>query len=320
MTTSHATTGGIRNRRPLRNATRSRLYAFALLAPAIIVVLLVIVYPLFMAGQLSLHDVRIFRADRGLTGDVSFDNFRDMFDNPAFWRSLRITLYYVAFGVVGSFGIGLFTAVLLNQPFKGRALARVLMVLPWPIPGVVAATIFIWMFNSSFGVINYLLLRTGIVDQPVQWFTQAVPALIAVVAATIWKGYPFFTISLLAGMQSVPKELYEAARVDGASAWARFRHITLPMISPVIFYNLVLAVIGLMRYFEVPFILSNGTGRPGDSTMFFNIHFYKTSFVFFDMGYGSALAWLLFVITMVFTGLLFYSARYWVFYAAGEVR
>ncbi len=299
MTTSHATTGGIRNRRPLRNATRSRLYAFALLAPAIIVVLLVIVYPLFMAGQLSLHDVRIFRADRGLTGDVSFDNFRDMFDNPAFWRSLRITLYYVAFGVVGSFGIGLFTAVLLNQPFKGRALARVLMVLPWPIPGVVAATIFIWMFNSSFGVINYLLLRTGIVDQPVQWFTQAVPALIAVVAATIWKGYPFFTISLLAGMQSVPKELYEAARVDGASAVQQFRWITIPALRPVIGISLVIATLWQFRVFDIIFVMTGG--GPSGATETLAIQIYREAFQYFEMSYAAAVGMVTLALSVIST-------------------
>src|SRR5690606_101955 len=139
----------------------------------------------------------------------------------------------------------------------------------------------------------------------------------ALVIIGLWGLGNAFLITL-ASMQVVPTAYYEAAVVDGAGPFARFRHITLPMISPVVIYNLVLSIIGLMRYFEVPFILSNGTGRPGSSTMFFNIHFYKTSFVFFDMGYGSALAWLLFGVTMVLTGLLFYSARYWVFYAGGE--
>src|SRR5690606_39178752 len=122
----------------------------------------------------------------------------------------------------------------------------------------------------------------------------------------------------LASMQAVPTVYYEAARVDGASGLRRFWHITIPMISPVIFFNTVLAVIGLLRYFEIPFILSNGTGAPGNSTMFFNVHFYKQAFVFFDMGYASAMAWLMFVITLVFTVVLFWSAKYWVHYASGD--
>ena len=299
MITSQAPAGGIRRRRPLRNATRSRLYAFALLAPAIIVVLLVIVYPLLMAGQLSLHDVRIFRADRGLTGEMDLHNFRDMFANPSFWRSLRITLYYVVAGVIGSFGIGMFTAVLLNRPFRGRALARVLMVLPWPIPGVVAATIFVWMFNSSFGVINYLLLTTGIVDKPVQWFTQAVPALFAVVAATIWKGYPFFTISLLAGMQSVPKELYEAARVDGASAVQQFRFITIPALGPVIGISLVIATLWQFRVFDIIFVMTGG--GPSGATETLAIQIYREAFQYFEMSYAAAVGMVTLALSVIST-------------------
>jgi multiple sugar transport system permease protein len=112
--------------------------------------------------------------------------------------------------------------------------------------------------------------------------------------------------------------LYESAKIDGAGVWKRFRAITLPMISPVIFYNLILTVVGLFRYFEIPYILSQGTGRPGDSTMFFNIHLYKTAFVFKDMGYGSALAWLLFALALAATLLIFASARYWVYYSNEE--
>ncbi len=303
MTTSQATTsgaGGLRpGRRPLRNATRSRLYAFTLLAPAIVVVLLVIIYPLIMAAQMSLYEVRIFRVDRGLTGNVGLHNYRDMFDNPAFWQSLRITLYYVIFGVIGSFGIGLFTAVLLNQPFRGRALARVLMVLPWPIPGVVAATIFVWMFNSSFGVLNYLLLKTGVVAQPVQWFTQSVPALIAVTAATIWKGYPFFTISLLAGMQSVPKELYEAARVDGASAVQQFRWITIPALAPVIGISLVIATLWQFRVFDIIFVMTGGGPSGGTETL--AIQIYREAFQYFEMSYAAAVGMITLALSIVST-------------------
>lgn len=286
MTTNPATRSEARPRRRLTSAARSRLYAFALLAPAIVVVLLVIVYPLFMAAQMSLYDIQIFRADRGFAGEPGFFNYAYMFENPAFWRSLRVTLYYVAFGVAGSFGIGLFTAVLLNQPFPGRALARVLVVLPWPIPGVVAATIFMWMFNSSFGVINYLLLRLQFVQEPVQWFTQATPALVAVTAATIWKGYPFFTISLLAGMQSIPAELYEAARVDGASAGEQFRFITMPALRPVIGIALVISTLWQFRVFDIIFVMTGG--GPSGATETLAIQIYREAFQYFQMSYAAA--------------------------------
>jgi multiple sugar transport system permease protein len=283
----------------LSRSARSRLYAFALLAPAIVVVLFVIVYPLLMAGRMSLHDIGVFRVDRGFTGTPSLENYRDMFSQAAFWRSLRITLYYVGFGVLGSFGVGLFTAVLLNRPFPGRTIARVLTILPWPIPGVVAATTFMWIYNASFGVANYILLWTGIVQQPVSWFTQSVPALIAVISATIWKGYPFFTISLLAGMQSIPKELYEAARVDGANALEQFRFITIPALRPVIGISLVISTLWQFRVFDIIFVMTGGGPSRGTETL--AIQIYREAFQYFEMSYAAAVGMVTLALSVVAT-------------------
>jgi multiple sugar transport system permease protein len=230
---------------------------------------------------------------------MSLQNYRDMFANPAFWRSLRVTLYYVGFGVLGSFGIGLFTAVLLNRPFRGRMLARVLAILPWPVPGVVAATTFVWIFNSSFGVANYFLLRLNIVQEPVQWFTQSVPALIAVIAATIWKGYPFFTVSLLAGMQSIPKELYEAARVDGANAVEQFRFITIPALRPVIAISLVISTLWQFRVFDIIYVMTGG--GPSRATETLAIQIYREAFQYFQMSYAAAVGMVTLALSVVAT-------------------
>jgi ABC-type sugar transport system permease subunit len=171
------------------------------------------------------------------------------------------------------------------------------------------------VLNSETGWFNRLLGEFGIAGPnwlfSVEWIYPA----LAIIG--LW-GVGNAMLITLSSMQGVPTELYEAARVDGASGWQRFRKITVPMISPVIFYNLVLSVIGLFRYFEVPFILKEGSGDPGNSTLFFNIHLYKTAFTFKDMAYGSTLAWLLFVIAFSVTLLLFWSARYWVYYPAGD--
>jgi multiple sugar transport system permease protein len=125
-------------------------------------------------------------------------------------------------------------------------------------------------------------------------------------------------LTMLATMQGVPTELYEAAEVDGAGAWSKFYKITVPMISPVIFYNLVLSVIGLMQYFVVPYIVTRGTGQPNNAAYFFNMHLYKTAFTFFDMGYGATQAWLIFLVALVLTIILFSTSRRWVYYAGGE--
>lgn len=292
MTTSIA-------RRRFTSAARSRLYAFALLAPAIIVVLLVIVYPLVIAAQMSFYDVQIFRRDRGFTGTPGWFNYRDMIENANFWRSLRVTLGYVFWGTVGSFGIGLFTAVLLNQPFRGRFMARILVMMPWPIPGVVAATIFMWMFNSSFGVVNYLLLQVGLIEAPVPWFTSTGPAFFAVTAATIWKGYPFFTVTLLAGMQSIPKELFEAARVDGANAVQQFRHITIAALRPVIGISLVISTLWLFRVFDIIFVMTGG--GPSGATETLAIGIYREAFQYFQMSYAAAVGMVTLLLSVLAT-------------------
>lgn len=286
-------------RRRFASAARSRLYALALLTPAIVVVLLVIVYPLVIAGQMSFFDVQVFRRDRGFTGTPGWFNYRDMFENTAFWRSLQVTLGYVFWGTVGSFGIGLFTAVLLNQPFRGRFLARVLVMMPWPIPGVVAATIFMWMFNSSFGVINYLLLQVGLIDAAVPWFTRSGPAFFAVTAATIWKGYPFFTVTLLAGMQSIPKELFEAARVDGANAVQQFRHITIAALRPVIGISLVISTLWLFRVFDIIFVMTGG--GPSGATETLAIQIYREAFQYFQMSYAAAVGMVTLLLSVIAT-------------------
>jgi len=285
--------------RRLKSAVRSRLYAFALLAPAVATVLLVITYPLLMAGQMSLHDVRVFRITQGFTGEPSLRNYEDMVANPAFWRSLRVTLLYVGLGTIGSFLVGLCTALLLNQPFRGRFLARILVVLPWPIPGVVAATTFMWMFNSSFGVINYLLLQLGVVTRPVSWFTESTPALLAVVAATVWKGYPFFTITLLAGMQSIPRELYEAARVDGASAPKQFWYITVPALRSVMGIAMVISTLWLFRVFDIIYVMTGG--GPSRSTETLAIQIYREAFQYFEMGYASAVGMVTLALSIIAT-------------------
>jgi len=248
---------------------------------------------------MSLHDVRVFRIARGFVGEPSLRNYEDMFANPVFWSSLRITLAYVFWGTLGSFGIGLFTALLLNQPFRGRFLARILVVLPWPIPGVVAATAFTWMFNTSFGVINYILLQVGVIASPVAWFTQSGPALMAVLAATIWKGYPFFTITLLAGMQSIPKELYEAARVDGATAPQQFRHITVPALRSVMGIALVISTLWMFRVFDIIYVMTGG--GPSRSTETLAIQIYREAFQYFEMGYAAAVGMVTLALSIVAT-------------------
>lgn len=291
-----------------------RVWGWVFLSPWVIGFLAFTILPILASLVFSFTDFRLTEPES--VSFVGLDNYRKLFVDPLVKVSLGVTLRFALLALPIGIVLPVALAALLDSKWLvGKPFFRTLFYMPYVVP--VVSAIFIWqgVLNAQSGWLNRLLRLVGVPGP--NWLDDVNWIYPALVIIGLWGIGNAFLITL-ASMQAVPTAFYEAARVDGASAWARFRHITLPMISPVIFYNLVLAVIGLMRYFEVPFILSNGTGRPGDSTMFFNIHFYKTSFVFFDMGYGSALAWLLFVITMVFTGLLFYSARHWVFYAGGE--
>ncbi|MCA9873269.1 MAG: sugar ABC transporter permease, partial [Anaerolineales bacterium] len=234
--------------------------------------------------------------------------------------SLWIT---IKFGLI-SLPVGIFVplilALLMNSPnLKGSMFFRSAFYMPYIIPFV--AAVFLWggMLNPETGWINRALMAMGVPRAMVpNWANDVNWVYPTYVIMGIW-GVGNAMLIMLAGLQGVPTSLYDAAKVDGANAWQSFRNVTFPMISPVIFYNLVLSVVFLFQYFLVPLVVNNGTGRPGGATMFYNLYLYKTFFTFQNMSYGSALAWLLFVLILIVTVFMFGTARYWVYYA-GEGR
>jgi multiple sugar transport system permease protein len=209
-------------------------------------------------------------------------------------------------------------ALLINSKYlRGRSIFRTLFYMPAIVPFV--AAIYAWngMLNPQTGWVNQFLRSIGIQDPPT-WVNDPNWVYPALVIIGLW-GVGNSLVLYLAGLQGVPSELYDAAQVDGAGWWASLRNVTLPMISPVIMYDLTLSMIGLFQYFLVPLVLNSGTGAPGNATMFYNLNLYKTFFAYGNMGYGAAMAWLLFVIILLATVALFKSQKYWVYYA-GENR
>jgi ABC-type sugar transport system permease subunit len=207
-------------------------------------------------------------------------------------------------------------AGLLNSPLlKGKRLFLTLFYMPYIVP--VVSVVFIWQsyLNEEAGWLNRLLALIGI--QGPNWINSVEYIYPAMVLIGLW-GLGNSLLITVAAMRGVPTELFEAARVDGAGPLTVFRKITVPMISPVIFYNLILAVIGIFRYFEIPYIIGRGQGQPGNATYFFSIHLYKNTFTYQDMGYGATLAWVMFVAALLVTIVLFLTSRYWVFYSSGE--
>ena len=249
---------------------------------------------------------------------VGLENYKTLVNDPQTWESLWIT---VKFGLM-ALPIGIFMpmglALLMNnRSLKGTHFFRTTFYMPYIVPFV--AAVFLWggMLNPETGWINRVLEAMG-VQNPPQWANSTFWVYPTYIIMGIW-GVGNAMLIMLAGLQGVPTELYDAARVDGAGSWATFRNVTFPMISPVIFYILVLSIVGLFQYFLVPLVVNSGTGRPGGATLFYNVVLYKTFFTYQNMSYGATMAWLLFLVILIVTIFLFATAKRWVYYA-GESR
>jgi multiple sugar transport system permease protein len=288
------------NQRPLsvrlRRLWDHHLYAYALLAPVIVVMVALVFVPVGSAVNLSFRDVGIVRRGEPL-GPATLDNYRELVHSPNLWPNLRTSLIYVAIVTTACYLIGLWTAWLLNHQFRGRRIARLLITIPWAIPLVVATNIFWWLFDSTFGLFNYLLVRIGVMDKPIDWFLNPRGAMAAVSITTIWKGYPFFTIMLLAALQAVPAELYDAAKVDGANGWREFRTITLPAIRGVTGIVLLINALWVFREFTVIFLLTGG--GPAGATETVSIWTYLEAFGNFRMGFAAAIGMLTLAISVI---------------------
>jgi ABC-type sugar transport system permease subunit len=254
---------------------------------------------------------------------VGLDNYRQLFRDPQVWStgstpgSLWIT---IKFGLI-ALPVGIFVplgiALLMNnRHLKGKMFFRSMFYMPYIVPFV--AAVFLWggMLNPESGWINRALISLGMAKENTPgWANDIHWVYPSYVIMGIW-GIGNAMLIMLAGLQGVPTELYDAATVDGANNWQTFWKVTFPMISPVIFYNLVLSVVGLFQYFLVPLVVNQGTGRPGGTTIFYNLYLYKTFFTYQNMSYGSTLAWFLFIVILLVTVVLFGTAKYWVYYAA----
>lgn len=292
-----------------------RIWGWVFLSPWIFGFLVFYFMPMIASFGFTFTDLQLSQPDK--VSFVGLDNYRTLFEDQNVATSLSVTFRYMALALPASIIIPLALATLLNsKSLWGRRVFRTLFYMPYMVPIISITYIFNGFLNAESGWLNRFIEGALGVDGP-QWLYSATWIYPALLMIGIW-GTGNAMLTLLASMQTVPTELYEAAKVDGAGPVTAFRKITLPMISPMIFYNLVLALIGLFRYFEIPYILTRGTGGPNDITLFYNIYFYRIAFEFDRMGYGATLAWLLFVIALVATGLLFLSARHWVYYAGGE--
>jgi len=241
---------------------------------------------------------------------VWFDNYVQMFSqDPLFWQSLKVTLTYVAAAVPLQLAFALFLAILLNQKVRLIPVFRTIFYMPSQVSAVAVAVIFLWIYHPELGLINDLLAKVGIKGPA--WLISERWALPALIGMSLWSVGGAMII-LLAGLQDIPPHLYEAAALDGAGEMAKFLHVTLPMLSPVIFFNLVLGIIGGFQYFAQAYVMTRG--GPLNATLFYALYLYLNAFNFLKMGYAAALAWVLFIVIVAATILQLRLARHWVYY------
>jgi multiple sugar transport system permease protein len=243
---------------------------------------------------------------------VGLDNYRELLmGDPLFWTAVGNTLYYVCFAVPLYLAAALGVALLLNLKVRGMALYRTVFFLPSIVPDVATAMLWLWILNPQFGLINATLQWMGL--PTVGWLTDPNWSKPSLILIGLW-AFGSSMVIFLAALQDVPEQLYEAADLDGASALRKTWHVTLPMLTPTIFFNLVLGLIGAFQYLTTAFVLTQGTGGPVSSTLFYSILLYRNAFTYFKMGYGSAMAWLLFTFIFLITWIVFKTANRWVYY------
>lgn len=254
-----------RGRGRLSLANRQALTGYLLALPALALLLGLVTYPFFFAIWIAFTDRIVGRAGQW----VGFDNFRYLFNNPSFLKTIQNTIIMVVVSDVAKLVIGLGLAMLLNQAVVGRGLMRALVMIPWAMPGFIAFLVWRLLYQPIGGGINLILTQTGIHPEVIDWLGQKSTALPAVIVATVWRGFPFWAISFLAALQGIPEDLYEAAKVDGASGWQRFWDITLPQIRPVILIVTLMSSIWTANSFENIWIMTQG--GPSDATMVFPV-------------------------------------------------
>jgi multiple sugar transport system permease protein len=257
-----------------------------LLSPALVLLLGIVAYPIGRAFWLSVHRLEILRPD--LSEYVGLANYRGLLQDPVMRIALENSAIWVAGVVLFQFAGGLVGALILNRKFPGRAVVRGLALIPWATPSVLVALMWTWMLDGNYGLINDLLVKAGILSRFQPWLAQPWSALPAVILADVWQGIPFFAVMLLAALQAIPEDLFEAARIDGASPWRVFRHVTIPLLLPTILITTMLRMIWTANYMDLIMIMTGG--GPGYSSLTVPLHAYYTAYKRLDFGYGSTVA------------------------------
>lgn len=277
------------------------------MAPALGLLLLVIVVPLGVAILYSFRDLVLYKPWE--TGFVGFDNYRRIGEDRIFILALVNTVRWTVSSVVFQFVLGLGLALLLNHSFRGRSLYQSIVFVPWAVPPFLTGLIFAWLFNPVIGPLPHALTSLGFIDEPFNLLSHKPTALGAVIVANIWFGIPFFAITLLAGLRAIPKEMYEAAAIDGGGAFAQFRHITLPFLAPTIAITVLLRTVWIAQFATLIWVMTNG--GPGNASQTIATYVFTLAYSRLDFGYAAAVAMFLVLLLIAYAGGVLVLRRKW---------
>lgn len=271
-----------------------RMFGLWMLMPAIVMMVVFVAYPVISTVWSSFTNAKI---QTQVTRFVGLENYRKVLKDPLVWSSLTFTVSFTVIATTLETVLGMALALIMNRKFKGQGFVRAMILIPWAIPTIVSGMMWQFMFAEGYGIINQLLLSSGIASASVPWLTQARWSFLAIVIADSWKTAPYMSLMLLSGLQTIPVELYESAAIDGANAINKFRYITLPLLRPVLMVSLLFRTVQSFRIYDLICALTNG--GPANSTQSLTMYTVKTYFNFGNTGYGAALAMVTFLVSMV---------------------
>lgn len=275
---------------------------YGFLLPALLVTALVILFPVLQTAWYSLHEYVLYDPDNFRF--VGLRNFATALSDEVFWIALANSAIWVSGIVFLQLLLGLGAALLLNQSFWWRGMARALVIIPWALPSVIIGLMWTWIYDFNLGVFNDILLRLGLISAPHPWLAQPSTALACIMLALVWQGFPFFTVTILAGLQTVPGELYEAAEIDGANAWRQFLHVTLPSIAGIVATAVLLRIIWVANSLDVILVMTGG--GPGYATHTLPLYAFLRAYTGMEFGYAASLSLML---TAVLLGIVWLYVR-----------
>jgi len=273
-----------------KRLNKKELYGFLFFFPALIIIVVLVGFPVLFGIWMSFFEKGALST---LMRFVGFKNYSTILQNPSFWNAFKNTIVFTGVSLLFQIVLGMAVAFLLNQNFPGRTIARGIVLIPYLVPTIAATLIWKWIFNTLYGILNYALMYLKIIDNEISWLGTQPYAMISIIFVNVWKFFPFVTICVLAGLQMIPVQLYEAAKVDGASVWRRFLHITLPHLKLILAVVIILRFIWTFNNFDLIFLLTEG--GPLNSTTTVPILAYETAFRSLMMGRASAIADLMFL-------------------------